>query len=248
MALLPILEFPDPRLRTRAAPSNSGGPYLRKASNRSARRRRARSRSRSRGRAEKQPSGNPTRAFGGAARLYVGNLPYEMTTEQLADTFKVQKVRKTVNEYYMVAAGLPDPTVLAGEKERALALCAPSSSVPDAAACDKVEAQIRETRAKIIAEYGPEVATRAGGPRGGPGFDAFRRRLLDARRGETTGLGRRRAKLGRGRAKQKRSAQVLRPDVPYITVVQNDQGLQASPVSGLSGRHTVDERRFPMQF
>ena len=43
---------------------------------------------RSRGRAENQPSGNPTRAFGGAARLYVGNLPYEMTTEQLADTFK----------------------------------------------------------------------------------------------------------------------------------------------------------------
>ena len=40
----------------------------------------------------------------------------------LADTFKVQKVRKTVNEYYMVAAGLPDPTVLPAQKERALAL------------------------------------------------------------------------------------------------------------------------------
>lgn len=44
--------------------------------------------------------------------------------DALADTFKVQKVRKTVNEYYMVAAGLPDPDVLPGESERALALCA----------------------------------------------------------------------------------------------------------------------------
>ena len=38
--------------------------------------------------------------------------------DQLADLFKVQKVRKTVNEYYMVAAGLPDPKVLEGGKRR----------------------------------------------------------------------------------------------------------------------------------
>ena len=28
--------------------------------------------------------------------------------DRLADTFQVQKVRKTANEYYLVAAGLPD--------------------------------------------------------------------------------------------------------------------------------------------
>ena len=44
--------------------------------------------------------------------------------DQLADTFKVQKVRKTVNEYYMVAAGLPDPEVLVGIRERAMAITA----------------------------------------------------------------------------------------------------------------------------
>ena len=44
--------------------------------------------------------------------------------DALADTFKVQKVRKTVNEYYMVAAGLPDPEVLPNEVERALAMSA----------------------------------------------------------------------------------------------------------------------------
>ena len=44
--------------------------------------------------------------------------------DQLADTFKVQKVRKTVNEYYMVAAGLPNPEVLPDPKERALAIVA----------------------------------------------------------------------------------------------------------------------------
>lgn len=44
--------------------------------------------------------------------------------DTLADTFKVQKVRKTVNEYYMVAAGLPDPNVIVGQKERALAITA----------------------------------------------------------------------------------------------------------------------------
>ena len=44
--------------------------------------------------------------------------------DQLADTFKVQKIRKTVNEYYMVGAGLPDPEVLVGARERALAITA----------------------------------------------------------------------------------------------------------------------------
>ena len=44
--------------------------------------------------------------------------------DKLADTFKVQKVRKTVNEYYMVAAGLPDPEVLVGAEQRALAITA----------------------------------------------------------------------------------------------------------------------------
>ena len=39
----------------------------------------------------------------------------------LADTFKVQKVRKTVNEYYMTAAGLPDRELIGGEQERAKA-------------------------------------------------------------------------------------------------------------------------------
>ena len=42
----------------------------------------------------------------------------------LADTFKVQKVRKTVNEYYMTAAGLPDRKLIGGEQERAKATAA----------------------------------------------------------------------------------------------------------------------------
>ena len=42
----------------------------------------------------------------------------------LADTFKVQKVRKTVNEYYMTAAGLPDRALIGGEQERAKATAA----------------------------------------------------------------------------------------------------------------------------
>jgi class 3 adenylate cyclase len=42
----------------------------------------------------------------------------------LADTFKIQKVRKTVNEYYMTAAGLPDPLLIEGPHERAKATAA----------------------------------------------------------------------------------------------------------------------------
>ena len=42
----------------------------------------------------------------------------------LVDTFKVQKVRKTVNEYYMTAAGLPDRELIGGEQERAKATAA----------------------------------------------------------------------------------------------------------------------------
>ena len=32
--------------------------------------------------------------------------------DRLTETFNVQKVRKTVNESYMVAAGLPEPELL----------------------------------------------------------------------------------------------------------------------------------------
>ena len=49
--------------------------------------------------------------------------------DALTETFKVQKVRKTVNEYYMVAAGLPDRTLIDGRKDRALAIAALSFSM-----------------------------------------------------------------------------------------------------------------------
>ena len=39
--------------------------------------------------------------------------------DKLADVFQVQKVRKTANEYYLVAAGLPDPALLPSETDRA---------------------------------------------------------------------------------------------------------------------------------
>lgn len=42
--------------------------------------------------------------------------------DRLADTFQVQKVRKTANEYYLVAAGLPDPTLLPNPQDRACAI------------------------------------------------------------------------------------------------------------------------------
>ena len=42
--------------------------------------------------------------------------------DRLADTFQVQKVRKTANEYYLVAAGLPDPTMLPNPRDRAAAI------------------------------------------------------------------------------------------------------------------------------
>ena len=42
--------------------------------------------------------------------------------DRLADAFKVQKVRKTANEYYLVAAGLPDPTMLPNAHDRACAI------------------------------------------------------------------------------------------------------------------------------
>lgn len=41
--------------------------------------------------------------------------------DTLAETFSVQRVRKTVNESYMVAAGLPDPALLCSPVDRALA-------------------------------------------------------------------------------------------------------------------------------
>lgn len=39
--------------------------------------------------------------------------------DQLADMFGVQKVRKTANEYYLVAAGLPNPQILPSPEDRA---------------------------------------------------------------------------------------------------------------------------------
>ena len=39
--------------------------------------------------------------------------------DALADMFGVQKVRKTANEYYLVAAGLPNPKILPSPEERA---------------------------------------------------------------------------------------------------------------------------------
>jgi len=44
--------------------------------------------------------------------------------DRLTETFNVQKVRKTVNESYMVAAGLPDPELLGSPQQRALGTCA----------------------------------------------------------------------------------------------------------------------------
>ena len=42
--------------------------------------------------------------------------------DKLADTFQVQKVRKTANEYYLVAAGLPDQGLLPNAADRACAI------------------------------------------------------------------------------------------------------------------------------
>ena len=42
--------------------------------------------------------------------------------DRLADAFNVQKVRKTANEYYLVAAGLPDPSLLPSPNDRACAI------------------------------------------------------------------------------------------------------------------------------
>ena len=42
--------------------------------------------------------------------------------DTLAETYSVQRVRKTVNESYMVAAGLPDPSLLQTPAERALGI------------------------------------------------------------------------------------------------------------------------------
>ena len=42
--------------------------------------------------------------------------------DTMAETFSVQRVRKTVNESYMVASGLPDPSLLSDPGERALAI------------------------------------------------------------------------------------------------------------------------------
>ena len=44
--------------------------------------------------------------------------------DQLCDIYKVQKVRKTANEYYLVAAGLPDPKLLPTAQDRACGIAA----------------------------------------------------------------------------------------------------------------------------
>ena len=44
--------------------------------------------------------------------------------DKLCDIYKVQKVRKTANEYYLVAAGLPDPRPLPTAKDRACGIAA----------------------------------------------------------------------------------------------------------------------------
>ena len=42
--------------------------------------------------------------------------------DALADMFGVQKVRKTANEYYLVAAGLPNPKILPSAEDRAVGI------------------------------------------------------------------------------------------------------------------------------
>ena len=44
--------------------------------------------------------------------------------DKLCDIYKVQKVRKTANEYYLVAAGLPDPSLLPTPEDRACGIAA----------------------------------------------------------------------------------------------------------------------------
>ena len=74
--------------------------------------------------------------------------------DQLADTFKVQKVRKTVNEYYMVAAGLPDPEVLVGARERALAITALAFSMVHVMDILNSEQLLRELGVTLQAQVG----------------------------------------------------------------------------------------------
>ena len=59
----------------------------------------------------------------------------------LCETFRVQKVRKTVNESYMVAAGLPDRDLIADGKERALAMAALAFSMVHV--MDVINSQLR---------------------------------------------------------------------------------------------------------
>jgi hypothetical protein len=47
--------------------------------------------------------------------------------DKLADVFQVQKVRKTANESYLAAAGLPDPDLLPSETDRA---CGIAGEIP----------------------------------------------------------------------------------------------------------------------
>merc|ERR1719424_144299 len=72
----------------------------------------------------------------------------------LADTFKVQKVRKTVNEYYMVAAGLPDPSVLVEPKERALAITALAFSMVHVMDIINADATMRELGLHLDTQIG----------------------------------------------------------------------------------------------
>ena len=74
--------------------------------------------------------------------------------DQLADTFKVQKVRKTVNEYYMVAAGLPDPEALPDQKERALAMVALAFSMVHVMDIINSDSVIRELGVTLHCQVG----------------------------------------------------------------------------------------------
>ena len=64
--------------------------------------------------------------------------------DTLTDTYSVQRVRKTVNESYMVAAGLPDPDLLRSPKERALGVASLAFAMLHV--MDVLNAQIRESQ------------------------------------------------------------------------------------------------------
>jgi len=83
--------------------------------------------------------------------------------DQLADTFKVQKIRKTVNEYYMVAAGLPDPLRIEDPKERALAIAALAFSMVHVMDVINSEPELKQLNMKLQAQIGIHSGTAIAG-------------------------------------------------------------------------------------